>query len=106
MGSVVRKALSRRKEHWEGLCRRCGLCCYEKEFRGGAVVTNYRRPCRYLDENTRACTVYEKRFRTCPECRRMTIFHAMFVPWLPESCGYVRHYRLPRRGAETIERRN
>lgn len=98
--------LARRTSRWEALCTRCGLCCYEKERRGAAVLTNYRRPCRYLDENTRVCTVYESRFRVCPECRRMTIFHAMFVPWLPETCGYVSHYRLRRTAPAPIERRD
>ncbi len=93
MVSVLRQALLRRRQRWESLCTRCGLCCYEKEKRGASYVTDYRRPCRFLDENTRKCTVYETRFQACAECRRMTIFHARFVPWLPESCGYVRKFR-------------
>ncbi len=32
----------------------------------------------------------------CPECRRMTLRHALFTQWLPESCGYVRRYRIRR----------
>ena len=93
MVSAVKLAMERRKARWEGLCRQCGLCCYEKDVRGLEVVTNWRRPCRYLDLSTRQCTVYEKRFHVCPECHPMTLRHAMFVTWLPETCGYVRHYR-------------
>jgi uncharacterized cysteine cluster protein YcgN (CxxCxxCC family) len=50
-------------------------------------------PCRFLDESTRMCTVYERRFQACGECRKMTIFHVLFTTWLPETCGYVRRYR-------------
>lgn len=89
----VRGLLSRRQARWESYCRRCGLCCYEKERRGRTVVTDYRRPCPYLDTSTRLCTVYQNRFAVCGQCRRMTLFHALFVQWLPPSCGYVRRYR-------------
>ena len=90
----LREARMKRKARWEALCRRCGLCCYEKEYRGTNVVTNFSRPCRHLDAASRLCTVYESRFETCAQCRKMTILHAMFVRWLPPACGYVRHYRL------------
>jgi uncharacterized protein len=79
---------------WEGVCRRCGLCCYEKEYRGRAVVTNSRRPCVYFDVASRLCTIYETRFKVCPQCRKMTILHALFVRWLPPECGYVQRYRI------------
>jgi len=104
MPPVLRQALARRRERWESLCARCGLCCYEKEKKGTSFVTDYRRPCRFLDKNTRRCTVYETRFTACAECRRMTIFHARFVRWLPETCGYVRRFRRRHRSA-AAERR-
>ncbi len=86
-------ALDSLRPGWESVCRRCGLCCYEKERRGRKIVTNYRAPCRFLDESSRLCTVYERRFRECPECRKMTIFHALFASYLPRQCAYVRRYR-------------
>lgn len=92
----LRAARSRRKARWESHCTRCGQCCYEKERRGRSVVTNYRRPCEHLDVSTGLCTVYEERFAACAQCRRMTLLHALFVKWLPSSCGYVRHYRRQR----------
>jgi uncharacterized cysteine cluster protein YcgN (CxxCxxCC family) len=92
----VREVRAKRKARWEGICRRCGLCCYEKEYRGKNLFTDHRRPCRYLDISTRRCTVYEKRFETCAQCKRMTIVHAMFVTWLPQECGYVRRFGLRR----------
>ena len=92
----MRAARMKRKARWDALCRRCGLCCYEKEYRGRAVVTNFSRPCPHLDLPSRQCAVYESRFETCAGCRKMTILHAMFVHWLPPTCGYVQHYRLRR----------
>jgi hypothetical protein len=106
----LRDAREKGRERWEGLCRRCGLCCYEKEVVGVRVVKNDRRPCLHLDTETRRCTVYETRFDVCAQCRKMTVFHALFVRWLPDDCGYVRHFRRlgrapgrarPRRPAES-----
>jgi uncharacterized cysteine cluster protein YcgN (CxxCxxCC family) len=93
MLSRVRRILSARRVRWEGLCKRCGLCCYEKDARGNGVTTDYRRPCIHLNTITKECTVYERRFARCPQCKPMTIPHALFVRWLPDSCGYVQHYR-------------
>jgi uncharacterized protein len=89
----LREARAARRGRWEALCRRCGLCCYEKDIRGGRVVTNHNRPCVHLNTRTHACSIYENRFRICGQCRRMTLFHALFVRWLPESCGYVQRFR-------------
>ena len=92
----LRDLRARRRHRWDALCRRCGLCCYEKEYRGRTVVTHFDRPCRHLDLALRQCTVYEKRFQACANCRKMTIWHAVFVRWLPPGCGYVQQYRLRR----------
>jgi hypothetical protein len=87
------RAIRARRARWDAICRRCGSCCYEKDRRGIAIVTNWRAPCRFLEESTRLCTVYDKRFRACPECRKLTIVHALFAPYLPSTCGYVRRFR-------------
>jgi len=80
---------------WEDYCNRCGLCCYVRH-RGkrGEVIVEYSSPCEYLDEETHLCTVYESRFKECPECRKVTLFHALFSPYLPPTCGYVRRFRF------------
>jgi uncharacterized cysteine cluster protein YcgN (CxxCxxCC family) len=91
----IRRAMRGRRERWDAICDRCGLCCYQKQIRRGAVITDWRSPCRFLDESTRLCTVYEDRFAACPDCRRMTLTHAFFTSWLPENCAYVRRYRRP-----------
>lgn len=96
-------ALVGRRRRWEALCRQCGACCYRKEWRGGAWVVNRSDPCGFLDPATRRCAVYEQRFRACPDCKRMTLYHALFTPWLPDDCGYVRAFR--RTGASARHRR-
>jgi uncharacterized cysteine cluster protein YcgN (CxxCxxCC family) len=90
---TVRTAAGGLRTRWEAICRRCGRCCFEKAIRDGVTVVNYRAPCRFLDRASGLCTVYNSRFRRCSECRRMTVFHALFAPYLPESCGYVRKFR-------------
>ena len=66
-------------ESWEALCHQCGLCCYERTEVAGGVRIDLRRPCPYLDTNTRRCT--------------LTLLHALFGRRMPLNCGYVRHYR-------------
>ncbi len=104
----VRERIARRRQWWESLCHRCGLCCYQKEIRGGRVRVQMDSPCRFLDLSTGLCVVYENRFRMCPECRKMRYWHARFSRWLPDSCGYVQHYRRRRsrrRSAEGTQQR-
>ena len=94
---MSRRVLSLGRTTWESVCTQCGLCCYQKEWRRGKIVTNFQAPCRFLEESSRMCTVYDLRFRRCSECRKMTIFHALFASYLPEKCGYVRRFRFWRR---------
>jgi uncharacterized cysteine cluster protein YcgN (CxxCxxCC family) len=89
----LRERLAERRQRWESLCRQCGACCYRKEWRGAALVVNWNAPCRFLDAASRRCTVYERRFQACPDCRQMTLGHALFTTWLPDGCGYVRAFR-------------
>jgi uncharacterized protein len=93
-----RGRLPLRSTAWESICLRCGLCCYEKEVAGSLIVTNYSKPCHFLDTSTHMCTVYDTRFAVCANCRRMTLWHALFVSWLPKSCGYVQRFRRRRGG--------
>lgn len=82
-----------RKRFWESLCKKCGQCCYEKQLVHGRVYVKPDAPCPYLDTETRQCTVYDQRFRVCPECRKVTWWHARFCSWMPSTCGYVRYFR-------------
>ncbi len=103
----LRETVAERRKWWESLCHRCGLCCYEKEIRGGRVYVRMDAPCRYLDLRTRQCRVYERRFLVCRECRKLRWVHARFSRWLPDSCGYVQWFRLrgARRQAERAGRK-
>jgi len=93
------RARENRKARWEALCLRCGICCYEKRFdRMGRPYADMEKPCKYLDPASRLCTIYEKRYSLCPECRPMTIAAALFCCWLPRTCGYVKRYRPWRTG--------
>ena len=92
-------------EWWEGLCKRCGLCCYEKRRGPAGYIIDLSRPCFYLDPVSRLCTVYERRFEVCRQCRKMTIAHALFTSYLPESCGYVQKFRIWRRFSRRRRRR-
>ena len=85
--------------HWEDICDRCSLCCYEKAVWDDVLVVDLSRPCEFLDTETHLCTVYEDRFRKCGRCCRVHPFRAIFSPALPQSCAYVRwaekfHVRL------------
>ncbi|MBN1834216.1 MAG: YkgJ family cysteine cluster protein [Spirochaetales bacterium] len=51
-------------------------------------------PCRFLDPDTHLCTVYQERFTMCRDCKKLTVFHALFSPYLPADCGYVQAFRL------------
>jgi hypothetical protein len=89
----LRERLAGRRLRWESICRQCGACCYRKEWRGAALAVLWDAPCRFLDTSSMRCTVYERRFHACPDCRRMTLGHAFFTSWLPDTCGYVRAFR-------------
>ena len=84
----------RKLKNWEGLCHRCGLCCYEKVRQSdGSWVLDKSKPCPWLNESTLLCRIYEKRLKVYPRCRKVRLMHALFAPYLPSSCGYVRELR-------------
>ena len=98
----LRSKLKARRDRWESLCRKCGVCCYAKE--GGVLhtVIHMNKPCEYFDKRTKLCKIYEERFRICRYCGKVRLYHALFSRCLPDTCGYVEHYRRWRlvRGAE------
>ena len=85
--------MARRQERWEALCRRCGLCCHLRRLTPSGLHVDTASPCRFLDPSTHLCTVYPQRFGVCPDCKKLTLLHALFSPYLPETCGYVETYR-------------
>jgi len=87
---MIRKWKTNNDEWWESLCHGCGKCCYEKHFlHNGTLVIDYDKPCRFLNEETRRCTVYVNRFNACRECQKITLSTVLFAGVLPPDCGYV-----------------
>ena len=73
-------------EH-EALCRQCARCCYEKLIVDGHVFT-LRKPCRFLDDPTKRCRVYEARHEQNPRC--LTVTEGVEYGVFPADCPYVR----------------
>lgn len=76
------------KEEWELLCDGCGKCCLNKiEIRGKICFTNAR--CRFLDENSCLCKIYEHRFEKVDDCRDIDLQTVLTEPEiLPKTCAY------------------
>lgn len=72
----------------ETLCQRNGRCCQEK-IKIGEVVVTTDVPCRYLDENTRLCTVYNLRHDAHVRC--LTVEEGIVSAVFPPYCPYMRH---------------
>lgn len=76
---------------WESICRRCGLCCFEKiETESGAVFYT-QVPCRFLDVVSRECTIYDRRFEISRDCVKLTPELVPQLHWLHPDCGYRLH---------------
>ncbi|MGD0584481.1 MAG: hypothetical protein ABSA86_01720 [Oryzomonas sp.] len=73
---------------WDGLCKRCGLCCFEKLEDERGTIFYTQTPCRYLDVTTRLCKVFERRFEINPSCMKLTPELVSTLRWLPGDCGY------------------
>ena len=74
-------------EEWENRCRRCGRCCYEKDFyKGGVYYTD--EPCEYLDLETKTCLVYARRHEVRPGCAPLSP-EVLVMGILPADCPYV-----------------
>lgn len=80
-------------EEWEALCRRCGLCCFEKWVDEKGRIHPTSIACRYLDVVSRECKVYHKRLEVGEGCVRLTPEVVRTVRWLPESCAYLDRVR-------------
>jgi len=76
------------KAEWELLCDGCGKCCLNKlDIRGRVQFTNAR--CRFLDEKTCLCKIYEHRFEKVFDCRDIDLKTVLNEPEiLPKTCAY------------------
>ncbi len=78
---------------WENICEGCGRCCHDKVRVGRrSYILDLDHKCRYLNDEDR-CSIYNSRFAINRECKKMTLFRAMFASWIPSSCAYVRWAR-------------
>lgn len=68
------------------LCLRCGACCCVKMRLDGEVVTTPFL-CPHLDEVTRLCTIFERRFEFNPFC--ITVEQGIELGIYPGTCPYV-----------------
>lgn len=76
------------KAEWELLCDGCGKCCLNKiDIRGKVCFTNAR--CRFLDEESCLCRIYEHRFERVDDCRDIDLQTVLEEPEiLPKTCAY------------------
>lgn len=88
--SNIRIYLQNRSQ-WEDICDKCGLCCYERDvYDDGEMAVDLSAPCEFLNTETNRCTIYDHRFDTCPECKKVTFRKAISKDKLPPSCAYRR----------------
>ena len=73
-------------EVWEELCTRCGKCCTEKVEVDGTIYIS-KKYCRFLDPETKLCTVYENRFEAEPGC--MEVPEGVKAGIFPADCPYI-----------------
>ena len=79
----------------DGLCRRCGRCCYHKLIVGDDVYYT-PLPCRHLDARTNLCAIYAERHAVEPMC--LTVEEGIRRRVFPADCPYVEgmaEYRPP-----------
>ncbi|MDO9545912.1 MAG: YcgN family cysteine cluster protein [Pelolinea sp.] len=76
-------------EEWEALCDGCGICCLykiEDEDTGEVHLTNVA--CRFLDDVTCVCKLYDARKSAMPTCVQLTPAKVANLDWLPDTCAY------------------
>ena len=81
------------EKEWESLCDGCAKCCLNKlEDEDTGQVFYTAIACQLLDLKTCRCSAYQDRFKTVPDCLKITLDNPVVFSMLPESCGYRRVY--------------
>lgn len=76
-------------EEWEAVCNHCGKCCLIKLQDDETEDIYYTDVvCKYLDQNTCACTRYAERCTLVPTCLKLTPQNVDKISWMPQSCAY------------------
>jgi len=87
--AVVKKLAAMSPQEWEGLCDGCARCCLHKiEFEDTGEIVYTSVACRYLDQHSCRCTVYEDRTRLVPACHRLSPGNLGDIYFMPETCAY------------------
>lgn len=78
----------------ENLCNECppslrGICCYFMLDLNGYKITLLNHPCKYLNQKTGRCKIYNKRKEINPNC--LTLEEMYIVGGLPKDCLYVKN---------------
>ncbi|RUO35330.1 YcgN family cysteine cluster protein [Aliidiomarina sanyensis] len=107
-------------EQWESLCDGCGKCCLHKlldspepsishepaddpsiggqgdssddPMRAGETLYFTNVTCQLLDRTRGACTDYDDRLATVPECVVLSPSNLEHIHYMPISCAYRRLY--------------
>lgn len=74
----------------ENLCLKCGKCCYEKIIAGNEVIFT-SVPCKFLDQETKLCKVYN--YRHGAHIRCLTIAEGIRARAFPADCPYVKNVK-------------
>lgn len=76
-------------KEWEALCDGCGICClYKIEDKDSGEVHLTHVACRFLDEVTCVCKLYNNRKKVMPTCIKLTPDNVASLDWLPDTCAY------------------
>ena len=77
------------QQEWELLCDGCGRCCLNKledEDTGEIYFTNVT--CKLLDIDKCACTDYENRKVSMPDCMILSVDNHAALEVMPSTCAY------------------
>ena len=85
-----RKSLSEMTpSEWESLCDGCARCCLHKlEDEDSGELYYTRVVCRYLEQSSCRCTVYEQRSELVPDCVTLTPDNLDELHFMPGTCAY------------------
>lgn len=92
------------RSEWEQICDGCAKCCLNKliaddsvtemaptdEIHEGEKIEFTNVACRYLNDKSCSCTVYEKRRTLVPDCVELTPKNLDDIFYMPTSCSYRR----------------
>ena len=89
----------------ENLCFNCpeeirGICCYFLTEIEGHLIYLSNHPCKYLNLNTRKCSIYEKRHEINPNC--LTLKEMYIKGTLPKNCPYVINDPIYQKRKDTV----